>query len=268
MKRILFSRFALLSLGCIGALAVVMGFVLSSLLTRAASEWEWENTAALVRREVKMAGLERVFAAPGSPEERARWGREFSVLLTSLPEVVPAKVWDNQATILWSDESHLIGRQFRDNEELREALTKQEHRYEQAGFTTLAEIYVPIFSGDSRVRGVVEVCKTPARLLATIRRGQIAIWTISLAGALLLYLVMHPLLTLVYRKEVEEETLRADTGRLTTSPRTSSGLSRRPRIAPPRSSDSSSRSAASRSSSGASPTSTASWLIWKRCYGR
>jgi len=88
MKRILFSRFALLSLGCIGALAVVMGFVLSSLLTRAASEWEWENTAALVRREVKMAGLERVFAAPGSLEERVRWGREFSRLLTNLPEVV------------------------------------------------------------------------------------------------------------------------------------------------------------------------------------
>jgi signal transduction histidine kinase/ActR/RegA family two-component response regulator len=225
MKRILFSRFALLSLGCIGALAVVMGFVLSSLVTRAASEWEWENTAALVRREVRMAGLERVFAAPGGLEERERWGQEFSRLLTSLPEVVRAKVWDNQANILWSDQSHLIGRQFRDNEELREALagkleveikslTKEEHRYERAGFTTLAEIYVPIFSDDGRVLGVVEVYKTPARLLATIRRGQIAIWTISLAGALLLYLVMHPLLTLVYRKEVEEETLRAETGRL------------------------------------------------------
>ena len=58
VRRIIFSRFALLSLGCIGALALVMSFVLSSLLTRAASEWEWENTAALVRREVQMAGLE------------------------------------------------------------------------------------------------------------------------------------------------------------------------------------------------------------------
>jgi signal transduction histidine kinase/CheY-like chemotaxis protein len=227
IKRIIFSRFALLSLGCIGALAVVMSVVLSSLLTRAASEWEWENTAALVRREVRTAGLERVFAAPGGPEERERWGREFSRLLTSLPEVVRAKVWDNQATILWSDQSHLIGRQFLDNEELREALAgkievaikslaKPENRYERAGFTTLAEIYVPVLSDDGRVLGVVEVYKTPTRLLATVRRGQVAVWTISLAGALLLYLVMHPLLTLVYRKEVEEETLRAETGRLET----------------------------------------------------
>jgi len=227
MGRIIFSRFALLSLGCIGALALVMSFVLSSFLTRAASEWEWENTAALVRREVRMAGLEGVFAAPGSPEDRERWGRKFSSLLTTLPEVVRAKVWDNQATILWSDESHLIGRRFLDNGELREALagkleveikslTKAEHGYERPAYTTLAEIYVPIFSGDGRVLGVVEVYKTPERLLATIRQGRISVWSISFAGALLLYLVIHPLLTLVYRKEVQEETLRAEAGRLET----------------------------------------------------
>jgi hypothetical protein len=57
MIRLLASRFVWLSLGAIGALAVAMGFVLSSLLMRAASEWEWENTAALVRREVRTAGL-------------------------------------------------------------------------------------------------------------------------------------------------------------------------------------------------------------------
>jgi signal transduction histidine kinase len=227
VRRIIFSRFALLSLGCIGALALVMSFVLSSFLTRAASEWEWENTAALVRREVRMAGLEGVFAAPGSSEDRERWGRKFSSLLTTLPEVVRAKVWDNQATILWSDESHLIGRRFLDNDELRDALkgkleveikslTKAEHGYERPVYTTLAEIYVPIFSGDGRVLGVVEVYKTPERLLATIHRGRIAVWSISFAGALLLYLVMHPLLTQVYRKEVQEETLRAETGRLET----------------------------------------------------
>jgi signal transduction histidine kinase len=225
MRRILLSRFALLSFGCIGALAVVMSVVLSSLLTQAVSEWEWENTAALVRREVRMGGLEGVFTAPGGPEERERWGRKFAHLLTSLPEVVRAKVWGNQSTILWSDESHLIGRRFADNDELQEALAgkleveiksraKTEHGYERRTFTTLAEIYVPIFSKDGRVLGVVEVYKTPERLLATIRRGRIVIWTISLAGALLLFLVIRPLLTRMYRKEIEEEVLRAETDRL------------------------------------------------------
>jgi two-component system cell cycle sensor histidine kinase/response regulator CckA len=227
MKRILLSRFTLLSFGCIGALAVVMSVVLSSLLTRAVSAWEWENTAALVRREVRMAGLEGVFSAPGNREERERWGVKFSRLLTSLPEVVRAKVWDNQATILWSDESDLIGRRFTDNKDLRDALAgkleveiksldKTENGYERRTFTTLAEIYVPVLSEDGRVLGVVEVYKTPERLFATIRRGRIVIWTISLAGALLLFLVIRPLLTRMYRKEVEEEVLRAETGRLET----------------------------------------------------
>src|SRR3989304_8758856 len=85
MGRIIFSRFALLSLGCIGALALVMSFVLSSFLTRAASEWEWDNTAALVRREGRMAGLEAVFAGPGSSEGRERWGREVPRPLPTPP---------------------------------------------------------------------------------------------------------------------------------------------------------------------------------------
>jgi signal transduction histidine kinase len=225
MRRMRFSRFVWLSLGCIGGLALAMGFVLSSLLTRAASEWEWENTAALVRREVRMAGLEDVFTAPGSSATRERWGPQFSRLLTSLPEVVRAKVWDTQARILWSDETQLIGQQFPDNEELHDALSgsleveikslrKAEQGYERAAFTTLAEVYVPIFSGEGKVVGVVEVYKTPDRLLAAIRQGRLAIWSISFAGALLLFLVMHRLSIHVYRKEVEQETLRAETGRL------------------------------------------------------
>jgi len=227
MRRVLLSRFVWLSLGCIGALALVMGFVLSSLLTRVASEWEWENTAALVRREVRQAGLEGVFTAPPEPGAAARWGPEFSRLLTSLPEVVRAKVWDTEARILWSDERDLIGRQFPDNEELHEALAgqleveiksldKAEQGHERTAFITLAEIYVPILAGNGRVVGVVEVYKTPDRLLAAIRRGRLAIWGISGAGALLLFLVLHRLLAHVYRKEVQEETLRAETGRLET----------------------------------------------------
>jgi len=34
--------------------ALTMGFALSSLLTRAVQDWEWQNTAALARREVEL----------------------------------------------------------------------------------------------------------------------------------------------------------------------------------------------------------------------
>jgi signal transduction histidine kinase/ActR/RegA family two-component response regulator len=220
MKRFAFSRFALLSLFSIAGLALAMGFAISSLLSRAVSAWEWENTAALVRREVQIDSLEEVFAQPAAPGARQRWS-DLSRMLLSLPEVVRVKVWGPDATILWSDEAHLIGLRFPDNDELEQALTgkleveiksltKAEHGFERRAFDTLAEVYVPIHARPGGpVIGVVEVYKLPARLFTTIRWARLVIWAISLIGGLVLYLGLHPLFTLVYRKQVEEETLRA-----------------------------------------------------------
>ena len=50
LKRLpVLSRFSILSFFCVIAMALTMGVALSSLLTRAVTEWEWENTAALAR---------------------------------------------------------------------------------------------------------------------------------------------------------------------------------------------------------------------------
>lgn len=201
-----------------------MSFALSSLLTRAVLEWEWENTAALARREIALAGLDAIFTAPHGQQTRERRGKELSRLFTSLPEVVRVKVWDRDATVLWSDKAELIGKRFPDNQELREALAgrvaveikerpRGEHAYERKKFSTLAEVYVPIFSRESRqVIGVVEIYKTPSRLFATIRWGRSVIWAISLTGGVVLYLVLLPL----FRRwqEIQEEALRAHAEKL------------------------------------------------------
>jgi len=49
------AKFAVLSFLCVLVFALTMGFALSSLLTRAVQDWEWQNTAALARREVSGA---------------------------------------------------------------------------------------------------------------------------------------------------------------------------------------------------------------------
>ena len=227
LRRFLLSRFALLSLLSIAGLALAMGVAISALLTRAVSDWEWENTAALVRREVRIHRLETLFREPGAPGARERW-LEFSRQMTSLPEVVRIKVWDPSASILWSDAGDLIGRRFPDNHELQEALQgeleveikpldKAEHGSERARFSVLAEVYVPIRAdAGNDIVGVVEVYKTPERLFATIRWARLVIWAISLAGGLVLYLVLHPLFTQIYRREIEQETLRRYAGQLET----------------------------------------------------
>jgi signal transduction histidine kinase len=225
VSRLLLTRFAVLSFLCVIGLALVMGFALSTLLTRAVSEWEWENTAAYVRREVELADLDELFRAAQLEDTRARWQTAVPRLFTELPEIMRVKVWDRQATVLWSDEPQLIGRRFPDNGELQTALAgavavelsaphKTEQTYEQAQVPAIAEIYVPVRATGGEVLGVVEVYKAPVRLYATIQRGRLVIWTISLAGGLALYLVLLPLVRQVYGREVREATLRAHAAHL------------------------------------------------------
>jgi signal transduction histidine kinase/CheY-like chemotaxis protein len=225
MKRPRPNRFAVLSFLCVLAMALAMGFALSSLLSRAVSDWEWANTAAVARQQLALTDLDSLFATPPGDPAHARWAAEIPRLFAALPEVVRVKVWSRDGSVLWSDAPGLIGRRFPDNRQLRDALGGQvaveikrlggsEHVYERR-FQTLAEVYVPILGkGSDDVVGVLEVYKTPNRLLATIRGGQLVIWSISLAGAVALYLVLLPLTRQVYRREVEDATLRAHAGRL------------------------------------------------------
>jgi signal transduction histidine kinase len=225
LKHPIFTRFSLLCLMGTLVLGAGMGYAISALLTHAVSEWEWQNTAALVRREVERQSLQHIFVDPGDREARERWGQAFASALTTLPEVVRVNVWGRNFEIIWSDQADLIGQRFPGNDDLQGALAgavevdikrlgKDEERYERPAFGTLAEIYVPIFSGERGVVGVVEVYKTPDRLLKTIRWSRAVIWAISLAGGAMLYLVLLPLMMQVYRRQVEDEMLRQHAARL------------------------------------------------------
>src|SRR3990172_10904575 len=109
------AKFPLLVLLCIFATAFVMSSVLSALFTRAVTEWEWENTAALTRRQVVLVGLEGLFAAPPDGRTRERWAAEIARLFGGLPEIVRVKVWNREATVLWADEARLIGQRLPDS---------------------------------------------------------------------------------------------------------------------------------------------------------
>jgi len=211
LRRIKFPGLILL---CILATALIMGSVLSSLFTRAVTEWEWQNTAALTRRQVELVRLDELFSAPPDARPPERWAAEIALLFGGLPEIVRVKVWDRQATVLWSNEPRLIGQRFPNNVPLKSALAGTvavevkelrgaEHRYE-AG-RTLAEVYVPILSRQGgELVGVLEVYKTPKQLHATIVQGRTTIWAISLAGGLILCLTLLPLFRQISRQELAQ----------------------------------------------------------------
>ena len=215
LKHPVITRFSLLCLLGTVVLGLGMGYAISALLTRAVSEWEWQNTAALVRREVQREGLQRIFSASADRGSQERWGRALSATITTLPEVVRVKVWSRDAEILWSDEPGLIGQRFAGNDELQGALAGEiEVEIKRRALGTLAEVYVPIVGGGGRVLGVIEVYKTPDRLQNTIRWSRIVIWAISVVGGAMFYLVLLPLLMQVYRRQVQDEMLRQHAARL------------------------------------------------------
>ena len=225
LRHPIFTRFSLLCLVGTLVLGAGMGYAISALLTRAASDWEWQNTAGLVRREVAREGLERIFADTRDTQARQRWGRALSTTLTTLPEVVRVEVWSRDSEILWSDERARMGQRFPDNPDVRGALAgdvevditrfeRGQHRAARAMARTLAEVYVPIFGRRGEVLGVVAVGKTPDRLLNAIRWSRLVIWAVSFAGGAMFYLVLLPLLMQVYRRQVEQEMLRQHAARL------------------------------------------------------
>ncbi len=137
--------------------------------------------------------------------------------LRNIPEVIRIKVYDRQGAILWADEPRLIGQRFLDNHELQEALEgkievefkktrKAEHLYERDRYSTLAEIYIPIFqeNGDV-VIGVVELYKYPTALLTQIQKARLLIWAICLAGAIALQSVGFWLFRRSYRLQCQLE---------------------------------------------------------------
>src|SRR3989442_14048872 len=95
------ARFALLSFLCVMALAVSMGFAISSLLTRSVEDWEWQNTAALARREVERTGVDALLGAPRAVVTSEASQRELARLLPGLPEVVRGTAWDRHAAVRW-----------------------------------------------------------------------------------------------------------------------------------------------------------------------
>ena len=226
LKHPVFRRFSLLCLLTSLGVGVGMGYAISALVTRLASQREWQTTAELVQRELEADMLQHVFSDTLEPAARQRWGRALATRLTTLPDVVRVTVWGRGANVVWAPQKHLIGQRFPDNDDLLSALTgqvevdihhlsKAEQGRDNLMFRTLAVIYVPIFNPNGGgVLGVVQIHKAPERLLTTLWWSRMVIWVVCLAGGGTLYLVLLPLLMQVYRRQVEDEMLRQHAARL------------------------------------------------------
>ncbi len=208
--------FFCLSLLCVGALSTVLGVTVSRSLIQTMVDRELTLTGSFVQSQVREHNLYEIFRTPTTALGEAKLGALVDPL-RNIPDVIRIKVYNRQGTILWADEPRLIGQRYPDNHELQEALEgkieiefkqtgKAEHLYERDRYSTLAEIYIPIFQRDGQaVIGVVELYKYPTALLAQIQKARLLIWAICLAGAIVLQSVGFWLFHRSYRLQCQLE---------------------------------------------------------------
>ena len=205
-----------LSLLCVGALSTVLGVTVSRSLIQTMVDRELAYTGSFVQTQVREHDLYEIFRTPSTALGEAKRGALVAPL-RNIPDVIRIKLYDRQGIILWADEPRLIGQRFADNHDLQEALEgkievefkearKAENLYERDRYSTLAEIYVPIFQADGQaVIGVVELYKYPTSLLAQIQKARLLVWAICLAGAIVLQSVGFWLFRRSYRLQCQLE---------------------------------------------------------------
>ena len=193
-------QFAVFSFAVIALITVALSVTVSSALRRDLLEREWGTTADYIRTGILQHLTLHDFSHADQEAPQARF-EAFYTQAVAMPEIVRVKLYDATMRVIWSDEPRLIGQRFADNPHLAQALKgqtvvnlegeerKEENRYEGSEFARLVEVYVPVvFPGSSRVVGVVETYKVPAKVFVSIRQGQLTVVGATCVGGLLLYL--------------------------------------------------------------------------------
>ena len=195
-------QFAVLSFAVIALITVALSVAVTSALRRDLLDREWGTTADYIRTVT----LQHLAPSDFTDSARHASNTRFEVFYeqaVTMPEIVRVKIYDADMRVVWSDEPRLVGQRFENNPHLVHALTgrtvvnlegderKEENRYEGSEFSRLVEVYVPVvFPGSSRVVGVVETYKVPARVFASIRTARFTVVGATVAGGLLLYVAL------------------------------------------------------------------------------
>ena len=202
----LLRRFAVVSLGVIGAIAVVNSLLLSEYVMQRMLTREAQITSEFMLNILQADGSIGYLTRQNDPELEKRFTGSLEHFIT-MPDVRRINLYSADRTILWSTERGIIGRRFDDNKELDEALRgelvveggritaserdKPEHVGLNKDSAFFVETYIPVRAANRpEVLGVFELYKAPAALTAAIEAGQRQVWLSALAGALALYLTL------------------------------------------------------------------------------
>jgi len=163
--------FSILALSAITVISTISGYVLFRYLSEHLLQRDMIVSAEFIQSVAQINNPEPYFKGSNQISDRFEF-EQFFRHITQIPDVLHATVYDTNQTIIWSDNSELIGKRFTDNVELDQALNgnivfarekldkteKTEHLFLPNHVTEFVENYLPIWNSEkSSVIGVVEL---------------------------------------------------------------------------------------------------------------
>ncbi|OGH73477.1 MAG: hypothetical protein A3C90_03680 [Candidatus Magasanikbacteria bacterium RIFCSPHIGHO2_02_FULL_51_14] len=185
---------------------IIIGVAFSLFFSKTIAQFVWrvktdsvfDLTQGQARRHIENAGS---FVAWQSEESQQKFRDFASELKTSLPPVAAVKIYNTDATLIWSDLAAIkdeIGKK-QESEDVLEALSGEQkiesaeaEIQKQAGLPNLLEVYTPIILTDGGAPvGVAEIYFDTSDLVDFTRRMQFFIWSLIAMALLTIYLLLH-----------------------------------------------------------------------------
>jgi signal transduction histidine kinase len=189
-------QFALLSLLTIGGSTLVFGLVLSHFVEEGLLDREWTSTSAFLRAVAQshLRPADFVSSPNARPPEAVDHLEEFASQVRMLPEILRVVIYDGTGKAFWTD-AERQPRHHGLTPKLRGALAGETVASLESGAPRgreRVEIYVPItFAGEGRVAGVVEAYVDASRVLASVRRARLILWTLAAGSGIVLYVTLY-----------------------------------------------------------------------------
>jgi two-component system, NtrC family, sensor histidine kinase HydH len=200
-------RFALASLVVISIIALLLGWLLSHMLTERLLNREGSVIQDFIQNLLLTDDSAEFFVDPNDPEFVQRFHKSMAHI-ESMKEPVRVNAYLPDGTVLWSTDKTLVNRRFTSNSELQEAMRgelvvhsgnarkgipdKQEHEGLALYGDYYVESYIPIYrSSGVSVVGVMEFYKIPTQLNESIREGVLRLWLACMASAMGLFATLY-----------------------------------------------------------------------------
>jgi len=209
VKRNVLIQFTIVVFVLVLAGSLILGFFINKTVANETIQVHTQLYPALIEHEVLRSPS--LFAFMRGPERTIN--QKITTLFSTLVDsenVFRIKVWGPDGTIIWSDNPEIVGKQYPNDSEYKEAMTgvvsfslEKPEKEEQANERKrghILEIYTPV-KEEGKPIGIVEVYEDADQLMAQIRKRSAFVWKIVIVSGLALYALLFSFFYSAYRRE-------------------------------------------------------------------